>query len=1014
MARSDGELGFDETMPGPPDAMLAARCLADRWVLGAVIGRGSSGVVHRASDRLGGPDVAVKLLDPMWDAELERIRRETTALRLLVFPGVVRLLDEGRDGGQIFVVMELVEGKPFPGRSAPMSWVALAEPTIGLFEALQGVHDAGILHRDLKPANVLVTPGGRPRILDFGLARGEALGETMTRSGVVLGTPRYVSPEQVAGAPVDNRADLYAVGVMLFEALAGRAPHVADSVQTLFNAKVFEDAPPLGGFAPDAPDAVVALVDRLISRQPAQRPDSAAEVLGIVRRIGAGDRRDSLPRLGGSAPVEALVAAALAGRSRDVAGAPGTGRSRCLREAAMRLASSDSLAIWLPAGERPFESLAPILAGVAFDGNDGASVLQKADAAVQAALEAGTVLIADDAETLDRWSAASLERARGLGAILRGLLAASGDAVLLGPLRETELQPLFAGPDRLLHRREDGARVLWERTRGLPRAVAAEVDDWVGTGVADWGAEGLLISHAALSVVRHRPLRALSAAGADISAALGTGLTELLTWISLAAPHATAGLLGEVSGTPGWQLAVELDELESLGAITRESDGRLVPRVAAPGARRWSMDKRAAAHASLAQALPVGAERRFEHVAASGPAAQVAEEVLARGRWLIDEGRLEEAMGLAQRGLVSLRRIGAKSDEIHVLRLLTQAAVATQTSAPLQTALWEIRRSGLPERELRGILALVEAWQATLEEERERAGVMAEALPPQDDEVLEAWRHALRVRLALDSDLVAAEAVIDALRPWAAAGSDEIQGRHASWEGLLRYKQSRYTEAGQHHRRAAALRQGRASRIASLANTAITLVDGFEFDAAREVATELLELARTARASIYEMYAEWALRTADYRQCKPMTPDLDLADAVEHVGDPGHSGLVLLNEAAIAWRCGQPSIASDLLGRAQALWSGDEWRWHRELGRVLAIELAGAISRDDAQLAWEQTQSCPHPCGRLQLLGALLRRTEGGAPAEWAAEARALATRFPEATSHLRFEVLAPAEANPG
>jgi hypothetical protein len=281
------ELGFEQTLQAPEPTPTPERCLAERWVLGEVLGRGASGVVHRASDRLGGPDVAVKLLAPMGDQALERIRRESAALRMLTIPGVVRLLDDGQEDGEIYLVMELVEGAPFPGRRGPVPWAALAEPTLALLEALAQVHDAGIVHRDLKPANVLVTAGRRARILDFGLARGEALGETMTRTGVVVGTPRYLAPEQVVGAGVDARADLYAVGAMLFEALAGRPPQDAPSVQALLHLKLSEDAPSLAGSDVAAPPAVVHLVDRLLSREPAERPSSASEVLGALSRMGA-------------------------------------------------------------------------------------------------------------------------------------------------------------------------------------------------------------------------------------------------------------------------------------------------------------------------------------------------------------------------------------------------------------------------------------------------------------------------------------------------------------------------------------------------------------------------------------------------------------------------------------------------------------------------------------------------------------------------------------------------------
>ncbi|MCB9785270.1 MAG: protein kinase [Deltaproteobacteria bacterium] len=1011
MSTSSDALPFDETLPGDARPGAGGRCLAERWLLGEVIGRGGSGIVHRATDRLGGPDVAVKLLDPLWDDEHERIRRETAALRLLTFPGVVRLVDEGSDGGQLYLVMELVDGLPFPGRPTPASWATLADPTIALLEALQRVHDAGILHRDLKPANVLVGADGRARILDFGLARGRALGETMTRSGLVVGTPRYVAPEQVAGTGVDARTDLYAVGAMLFEALAGRPPHLADSVQALLHAKVFEDPPALAGFSPDAPAPVVHLVQRLLARQPAERPDSAAEVLGALAGASTSQRRHRLPRLGGSAPVDALVAAALAGRSAEVAGVNGSGRSRCLHEAAEALQARGREVLWLCPGERPFESLRALLGERALGGSDAASVLDAADRAVREALERGVVVVADDAERLDRWTAACVERCRPSGPVLSAHVAPRPGALRLEALSEEELRPLFAGPDRVLHRREDGARLLWERTRGHVGAVAAEVDEWVGSAAAAWEPEGLLVTHTALARIRHQPLRRAASDAAASARSLGPALAELMAWIGLASPHATVPLLAQLTGTPAWQLAVEVAELEAVGAIARDGQGGLVPRVGVPTASRWSIEARQSAHMKLARALPPGAERRFEHLAVAGSGAEIAAEVVARGQRLLDAGRLEEAMGLAQRGLAATRRSGAGAGELEVLRLLVRAAVATQTPAPLETAAWELRRSALSGEALSGLLALVEAWQLALAGDRPAALARALAVPPQPEEELEAWRHALGVRLAVDEDLQRADALIETLRPWAEGGSDEIRGRHASWEGLVRYKQSRFVEASRHHERASTLRRGTAARVASLANTALALVEAFELDRAREVGSELLAAARDARIGAHELYAEWVLRAVDYRLGLALTPDLELALAAARVGDAGLSGMVALSEAAIAWRSGQDALAHDLLARARADWSGPAWRWHRLLARCLEIELSGSIGLDDAHALHAEAQGLPYPRGRLQVLGALLRHTRGGAPAPWRDEAQALAAPIPEPHRALRLDVLSAAEA---
>ena len=223
---------------------------------------------------------------------------------------------------------------------------------MALLETLARVHALGIVHRDLKPANVLVTPDGRPIILDFGISHFAAPGrEDVTTRNELIGTPAYLAPEQFNGDPVTARTDLYTLGVMLYEALSGRLPHLHENVWKLLRARMMEPSPPLRGVAPDVPESVARVVDAMLAISPADRPRSAGAVLGMLqgsREISA----PSLPRFGADAPLRALVDAALRGRSAVVVGPPGSGRTRCLDDAAAKLARRGRQILRMAGGRR--------------------------------------------------------------------------------------------------------------------------------------------------------------------------------------------------------------------------------------------------------------------------------------------------------------------------------------------------------------------------------------------------------------------------------------------------------------------------------------------------------------------------------------------------------------------------------------------------------------------------------------------------------------------------------------
>jgi serine/threonine-protein kinase len=267
------------------------------------IGRGASTEVFLAQDQRSGQWVALKLLElgsspasAEWHDALERFRREATVLRSLNHPGIVRVLDAGPSERGAWMALEVVPGCDLsrytrPARLLPPALVAHTGARIA--EALAHAHRHGAVHRDVKPANVLVDwASNTVKLGDFGMAR---MGEhTQTRSGVALGSPDYMAPEQLAGGAVGAGADIYGLGASLFELLAGRRPHVHDNLGALLRAVATEPAPDLARLKPELDPALVKVVMQSLAKDPAARPASADEVAGRLT-VCAGSRAARAP-----------------------------------------------------------------------------------------------------------------------------------------------------------------------------------------------------------------------------------------------------------------------------------------------------------------------------------------------------------------------------------------------------------------------------------------------------------------------------------------------------------------------------------------------------------------------------------------------------------------------------------------------------------------------------------------------------------------------------------------------
>src|SRR3990172_9482452 len=258
------------------------------------LGAGGMGVVYRARDAKLGRDVAIKVLpaDLSHDAErLSRFEREARLLASLNHPNVATLHGFEEASGTRFLVMELVEGETLADRIA--RGPILIDEALSLFrqmaEGLEAAHDKGIIHRDLKPGNVKVTPEGKVKVLDFGLAKvfsaGPASGPqsespTVTRipseSGVILGTAAYMSPEQARGKTLDKRTNVWSFGCCLFEALTGRAAFLGETVSDTL-AQILEREPPWGALPRRTPRSIRKLLERCLTKDPSMRLHDIAE-----------------------------------------------------------------------------------------------------------------------------------------------------------------------------------------------------------------------------------------------------------------------------------------------------------------------------------------------------------------------------------------------------------------------------------------------------------------------------------------------------------------------------------------------------------------------------------------------------------------------------------------------------------------------------------------------------------------------------------------------------------------
>ncbi len=288
----------DPGSPGGADSSAGAGRIgaASRYRILGELGRGGMGVVYHAMDSVLQREVALKELPLQLGGRTDlaqRFRQEARVLAKLSHPNIVQVHDLIEDGGRLWIALEYVPGGTVADAmryaGGALAWPEVARIGRQIAEGLSFAHAQGVIHRDIKPMNVLVTAAHPPlaKLTDFGLARLVESTEH-TQPGSLLGSARYMSPEQVAGRPADARSDLYALGITFFEMLTGRVPFEGEFAAVLAR-HASEPAPDVRSLVPDVPPELAALVASLLAKAPADRPQSAEHVAYALRALEARD-----------------------------------------------------------------------------------------------------------------------------------------------------------------------------------------------------------------------------------------------------------------------------------------------------------------------------------------------------------------------------------------------------------------------------------------------------------------------------------------------------------------------------------------------------------------------------------------------------------------------------------------------------------------------------------------------------------------------------------------------------
>lgn len=708
-----------------------------RWIPEERIGVGGVADVWRATCPEDGRTAALKILrEPdRSPAHRDRFLREGRLLQRLSSPGLPRIYEVGTKP-QPYLAIELLEGETLSERirsQGPMVAAEVEKLAHGLLEVLAMLHARGVVHRDIKASNIFLSDDNRVMLLDLGLAA-DAQDPLITTLGDVMGTYAYMAPEQIAGAEVDHRCDLYSLGITLYEAVAGVRPFHAQDAAGYLRAHREGRAPPLLERRPDAPVRLVDTISRMMARDPAARPASAP--VASVMLMGSGGVRRSLgaaPLVGRAAAIGSIEAILDGGGMVAVLGETGSGTGR-IADHALSLARErgyETVALRCYRRSSPLDPLHQLardlgqILGAPVDHSVPSLVQAVGDLAAEGAL----FVLLEDAEQCSAEAAAALARiirpTRGLAVLVTGADTPPGlqaHIVHLRPLTQGEVVELVAG---MLGSRAVPAGLgeqLHRISGGLPSVVVLAVRDLVARGalryigVSDEGDSTWHLDRSAAIV----PTLGLARLFGDTLLRLPVESQLLLEILAISGESLPLRAALEAAGSDASGLASGPLVTEGFAQIERQSSGEwIVLRRPAIGALILSQTteiRQADLHRTLARVLsrlPRDAwrdERVAWHTAHGAQPEAAAEALRALGERLLASGQPARALEVLGRASTQAHTLLGTSAAIAVARGEALSAVGRRedASATLRAGL-ELARSALDESLVaRALVAMAE------------------------------------------------------------------------------------------------------------------------------------------------------------------------------------------------------------------------------------------------------------------------------------------------------------------
>jgi len=278
---NDNDPGFNST-PQPADIKNLGR-----YQISGILGKGAMGQVYKGTDPAINRPVALKTIrldfvsDPKELAELkERLFSEAQAAGRLSHPNIVTIYDVGSEGDLQYIAMEYLEGQTLEQmirRKVKFNYRIIAQIIVQICAALEYAHKQGIVHRDIKPANIMIRSDYRVKVMDYGIARVDS--NSMTKTGIAMGTPNYISPEQLKGQKVDNKADIFSLGVVMYEMLLGKRPFKGENITSLIYSIINKEPERPSEVNPQVPLLFDHIVARALKKEPKDRYQNASEII---------------------------------------------------------------------------------------------------------------------------------------------------------------------------------------------------------------------------------------------------------------------------------------------------------------------------------------------------------------------------------------------------------------------------------------------------------------------------------------------------------------------------------------------------------------------------------------------------------------------------------------------------------------------------------------------------------------------------------------------------------------